>query len=301
MLSRIKLTLPGICNAILELDDSALSIDDLKAISKQLPTREEVERIGGSLEEVDKLAKADQYFAQIMKIPRLQERLECMIYRRKVDLELEGLRPDLNTLRNASKELRASERFKVVLRVVLLIGNQLNQGTFRGGAHGFQMDSLLKLKEARTAKGGPSCPTLLHYVAKVLIRKDPNLPAFIEELPSLEAAARSNRYSASSPGHVLNFLLVSVQTISQTISSLAVGLNLVETELERHRTQRGTAANDRFVSVMQSFVGQVAPAVGALKNMGVAVETDLRSLLLFYGENPDTPEGPKPEDFSILS
>ncbi len=47
------------------------------------------------------------------------------------------------------------------------------------------------MKETRTAKGGPECPTLLHYLARVLMRKDPSLATFIDELPSLEAAARS--------------------------------------------------------------------------------------------------------------
>lgn len=46
------------------------------------------------------------------------------------------------------------------------------------------------MKETKTANGGPECPTLLHYLARVLLRKDPFLVNFIDELPSLEAAAR---------------------------------------------------------------------------------------------------------------
>lgn len=42
MLARIKLDLPAIRQAILELDDDKLSADDLKAIGKQLPSSEEV-------------------------------------------------------------------------------------------------------------------------------------------------------------------------------------------------------------------------------------------------------------------
>ena len=42
MLSRIKMEYPEIRRAVLEIDDEKLSIDDLKAISKQLPTSEEV-------------------------------------------------------------------------------------------------------------------------------------------------------------------------------------------------------------------------------------------------------------------
>ncbi|KAJ2931595.1 hypothetical protein H1R20_g5535, partial [Candolleomyces eurysporus] len=242
----------------------------------------QIERIR-NFGETDKLAKADQYFAHIMKVSRLSERLECMAYRRRVDLELEEIRPDLNTLRNASRELRSSSKFKQLLQVVLVIGNSLNGGTFRGGAQGFQLESLLKLKETKTVNGGPHCPTLLHYVARVLMKKDPSLPAFIEEIPSVEAAAR-----------------VSVQATIQSINSLVSGLQLVRSELESHGSLKESAKNDRFVPVMRTFVVQTSPAVEALKNMGSTVEADLRSLLAFYGENPDAPDAPKPEDFFNL-
>ena len=42
MLSRIKMDYPQIRKCIVEIDDERLSIDDLKALSKQLPTSEEV-------------------------------------------------------------------------------------------------------------------------------------------------------------------------------------------------------------------------------------------------------------------
>lgn len=83
MLSRIKLDYPQIRRTILEIDDAKLSVDDLKAIAKQLPTPDEVsstsayttvswfgsrssqiERIK-SFDDVSKLAKADQYFYQV--------------------------------------------------------------------------------------------------------------------------------------------------------------------------------------------------------------------------------------------
>lgn len=46
------------------------------------------------------------------------------------------------------------------------------------------------MKETKTVKGGPGCPTLLHYLARVLLRKDPSLVSFIDDMPHLEAAAR---------------------------------------------------------------------------------------------------------------
>ena len=50
-------------------------------------------------------------------IPRLSERLDCMIYRRKLELDIEELRPELDHLKIACRELRTSPRFKKVLQV----------------------------------------------------------------------------------------------------------------------------------------------------------------------------------------
>ena len=144
MLSRIKLDLADIRLALLEVRDNQLTVDDLRAISKQLPTTEEITRIK-DFGDVSKLAKADQYFSQIITIPRLAERLDAMVYRRKLELDVEEIRPELNLLRNACRELRSSQRFKEVLKVVLTVGNALNGSTFRGGARGFQLEALLKV------------------------------------------------------------------------------------------------------------------------------------------------------------
>ena len=90
---------------------------------------------------VAQLAKAEQYFAevichaavqgtcanvctfQIMTIPRLQQRLNCMVFRRKVELDIEEVRPDLDIVRSSSKELRGSERFRNVLKVIYTFRN----------------------------------------------------------------------------------------------------------------------------------------------------------------------------------
>lgn len=52
-----------------------------------------------------------------MTLPRLSERLECMIFRRKLEYEIEEIRPDLYIVRNASRELQNASRFRRVLRV----------------------------------------------------------------------------------------------------------------------------------------------------------------------------------------
>ena len=45
MLSRIRLSLPDIRQALLTIDDTLLSVDDLKAIAKHVPSSEEVRTV----------------------------------------------------------------------------------------------------------------------------------------------------------------------------------------------------------------------------------------------------------------
>ena len=110
---------------------------------------------------------------------------------------------------------------------------------------------------------------------------------------------------------------MSVQTVTQSINALAAGLNQVKEETSQLKQIHSLSANDKFVHVMQvgrpflnmetvdmvmlqTFVDEVSPSVEALKNMSVAVEEELRSLLLYFGEQPESPDTCKPEDFFAL-
>lgn len=233
MLSGIKVAFSDIRKALLELNDDNLTFDNLISISRQLPTSEEIARLK-NYEDITRLTKADQYFSQIMSIPSLSQRLESMLYRRKFDIDVKEIRRELCILRDASLELRASARFKDVLQIVLFMGNTLNESTYRGGACGFKLGALLKLRETKTVKGGKDCPTLLHYLTRVLLRDNPALITFVEDLPNLESAIR-----------------VSFQTVVQNVDALVIGLSKIQTEVQHVRTSQTLEQGDQFVAVMK--------------------------------------------------
>jgi diaphanous 1 len=64
MLSSIKLAIPEIKLAVVELDDGKLTIDDLKAIGSWAPTADEIRQLSGKTD-LAKLPKVDQYVAQV--------------------------------------------------------------------------------------------------------------------------------------------------------------------------------------------------------------------------------------------
>ncbi|KAL4076317.1 hypothetical protein J3A83DRAFT_2174705 [Scleroderma citrinum] len=233
MLSRFKNDYSMIRSALLDLDDSRLSVDDLRAINRHLPTSEELARIK-EFGDTAKLSKADRYFSEIMTVPRLPQRLDCMTFRLRFELDVSEIRPELKTIRDACKEMRSSGRFKMALQAILTIGNTLNESTFRGGAHGFRLEALLKTKDMKAAKRGAECPTLLHYIARVFLRADPKLTLFMEELPSVEAAAR-----------------VSFQAVTQSVQSVVTSHAKVREEVLFAKRRLDPLPNDQFVKVME--------------------------------------------------
>ena len=98
-------------------------------------------------------------------------------------------------------------------------------------------------------KGGAECPTLLHFVARVLLRTDPTLVTFLEDIPHIEAAARGELPSYeidSSNRHV-----VSVTGLMTSISTLVNGLDLLQVELRKAKGVRALPPRDRFIDVME--------------------------------------------------
>ncbi|KAJ1381790.1 Formin, FH2 domain, partial [Sesbania bispinosa] len=69
----------------------------------------------------------------------------------------------------ASEELRNSRLFFKLLEAVLRTGNRMNDGTNRGDAKAFKLDTLLKLVDI---KGTDGKTTLLHFVVQEIIRSE---------------------------------------------------------------------------------------------------------------------------------
>jgi hypothetical protein len=93
-------------------------------------------------------------------------------------------------------------------------------------------------------------------------------------------------------------------------------LNHIQEEAKRAREARILTTHDRFVDVMEvsslmrrlpclielrkPFLIKERVTIDAVSKLGAALEADLKSLLIYYGETPDSPDSPKPEDFFAM-
>lgn len=152
MLTKIKVPLPEMMNAVLALDSLALDIDQVENLIKFCPTKEEMEMLKNYNGDRAMLGKCEQFFLELMKVPRVESKLRVFAFKITFSSQVDELRVNLDTINAASREVRESAKLRQVMQTILTLGNALNQGTARGSAVGFKLDSLLKLSDTLDRK-----------------------------------------------------------------------------------------------------------------------------------------------------
>nr|GMC72168.1 formin-like protein 4 [Ipomoea batatas] len=151
-------------------EGKGLCADTLEKLTKICPTEEETVKILQFHGNPSKLADAESFLYHILKaVPSAFTRFNAMLFRSNYDPEILGLKETLQTLELACKELRSRGVFLKLLEAILKAGNRMNEGTARGNAQGFNLNSLRKLSYVKSNDGKT---TLLHFVIEQVIRSE---------------------------------------------------------------------------------------------------------------------------------
>ncbi|KAI3827543.1 hypothetical protein L1987_01620 [Smallanthus sonchifolius] len=249
---------------VLALDESALDADQVDNLIKFCPTKEEMELLKGYKGEKDKLGKCEQFFMELMKVPRTESKLRVFSFKIQFGSQVSDLRKSLNSVNSAVEQVRSSSKFKRVMQTILTLGNALNQGTARGAAVGFRLDSLLKLTDTRARN---TRMTLMHYLCKVLADKLPELLDFSKDLHSLEPASKVQ----------LKYLAEEMQTISKGLEKVVQELSTAEND---------GPVSEKFLKALKEFLCSAEGEARALASLYSLVGKNVDSLILYFGEDP---------------
>ncbi|XP_071505919.1 disheveled-associated activator of morphogenesis 2-like [Diadema antillarum] len=235
LLTKLKLTNQEISRAILSMDTAeCLPRDMLEQLLKYVPTPEEISLLKEHEKEVDNMARADRFFLEMSRIDHYEQRLKCLFFKKRFQERMGDMKPKIEALLKASKEVSSSKKLKKILEIVLAFGNYMNRGA-RGNAYGFKVSSLNKIIDTKSSSNRNV--TLLHYLIDMLEKKFPDVVKLEEELPNVPTAAKVN-----------------IQELEKEVAQIAAGLREVEKEVEYHKTKKTkTDKHDKFVSVMSDF------------------------------------------------
>ncbi|XP_010464070.1 PREDICTED: formin-like protein 11 [Camelina sativa] len=167
LLKALNATADQICSALGK--GEGLCLQQLEALVKMVPTKEEELKLSSYKGAVDELGSAEKFLRALVGVPFAFQRAEAMLYRETFEDEVVHLRNSFSMLEEACKELKSSRLFLKLLEAVLKTGNRMNVGTIRGGAKAFKLDALLKLSDV---KGTDGKTTLLHFVVQEISRSE---------------------------------------------------------------------------------------------------------------------------------
>ncbi|KAH6817404.1 actin binding protein [Perilla frutescens var. frutescens] len=264
MLSKVKIPLQDILSSVLALEESALDVDQVDNLIKFCPTKEEMEVLKGYKGEKDKLGKCEQFFLELMQVPRTEHKLRVYSFKIQFRSQVSDLRNSLNVVNSASDQIRGSANLKRIMQTILSLGNALNQGTARGSAVGFKLDSLLKLTDTRARNNKM---TLMHYLCKVLSDKLPEVLDFWKDLSSLELASKIQ----------LKFLAEEMQAINKGLEKVMQELSMAESD---------GPVSDQFCKALKEFLCFSEGEVRSLASLYATVGRNVDSLILYFGEDP---------------
>uniref|UniRef100_A0A672QK38 Dishevelled associated activator of morphosis 1 n=1 Tax=Sinocyclocheilus grahami TaxID=75366 RepID=A0A672QK38_SINGR len=170
---------------------------------------------------------------EVSIINHYQQKLQSLYFKKKFAERIAEIKPKVEALSKASKEVLQSKNLRQLLEVVLAFGNYMNKGQ-RGNAFGFKVSSLNKIADTKSSID--KNVTLLHYLITILEQKYPKVSLIHEDLHNVPEAAKVN-----------------MTELEKDINNLRTGLKSVETELEYQKSQPQTYG-DKFVSVVSQFI-----------------------------------------------
>jgi len=278
-------------------DHHNLGKDIIPELLKFCPTEEEYALVKMYEATDEKFDLAEQFFLDISKIDHYEDRLKALQFKCCFQEYVDDIFTMINWYDSASNDLIKSKNFKNVLRIILALGNYMNSGN-RGGAYGFQINSIVKLVDTKTVYNGRRI-SLMNYLVSLLETTYPDVLKFRDELKHIEDGVKVNP-------SVIQGLFVVMKAGVRDISSLVRVLNRQKKnnlkKLESMKKEDNNETKDKeekeseeekdiFVDVMSEFLETAENKSKSLEKMYESAKNQYQKVLKLYGEDSKkTPE-----------
>ncbi|KAK6141160.1 hypothetical protein DH2020_025100 [Rehmannia glutinosa] len=281
LLKALNVTTEEVCDALNEGNE--LPAELVQTLLRMAPTTDEELKLRLYGGDVSHLGPAERFLKVLVDIPFAFKRLESLLFVSTFQEEFSSIKEAFATLEVACKELRNSRLFLKLLEAVLKTGNRMNDGTYRGGAQAFKLETLLKLSDV---KGTDGKTTLLHFVVQEIIRSEGIRAARrLRESRSMssvktedlveDASNESEEYHrtlglqvvsglSSELQNVKKAAIIDNESVSESVSKL--GQALVKTKAFLDTEMKGIEGESEFRNALTSFVEQCESDIKWMKD-----------------------------------
>ncbi|KAJ8774723.1 hypothetical protein K2173_017169 [Erythroxylum novogranatense] len=297
LLRALNVTTDEVCEALLEGSSDTLGTELLESLLKMAPSKEEEQKLKDFKDESPvKLGSAEKFLKAVFDIPFAFKRVDAMLYIANFDFEVEYLRRSFETLKVACEELRNSKMFLKILEAVLKTGNRMNDGTNRGNARAFKLDTLLKLVGV---KGTDGKTTLLHFVVQEIIRSEgsrlfnTNHEKQFTFGDDIEFRKLGLKVVSSLSGELINVKKAAAmdsEVLSNEVAKLANGITKIGEVIRLTEEIPMKECNQKFADSMNGFLKMAAEEIERLQVQGRAAISQVKEITEYFHGNSDKEE-----------
>jgi hypothetical protein len=262
-LARIKMSFNDVKEKISLMDDGAFTTDQLRSLSDYLPTSEEASLIKAFRGDPEMLGQAEKYMKVMTGFTSAAKRIQVMIYKQQFQSRVLECGVTLRAIESACDDVKMSVRLKKVLKTILKVGNQMNDGEKHLG---FTLDSLLKLQ---SAKAFDKKTSILQYVIMLIHRNDEKCLAFPDDLKHCAEASRLTLDSAQQEQIALR------QGLEASLRVIAE----IKSEDAAKNVPSSTASMAQFLVRARQSLDELDVKVENVRNK-------FTNLLAYFGEEP---------------
>ncbi|XP_056010413.1 formin-J-like isoform X2 [Ostrea edulis] len=260
-LKQFRMSNEEIIHLIREGPSEKIGAEKLRGLMKIMPYSDEIELLRSFEGNRDKLGSAEKFLMCLMDLPHYRIRIEGMLIKEEFTNDMEWIRPAIEAVILAAKDIKRNTNLHEVLYLVLLAGNYLNAANSSiGDAAGFKLSSLIKLTDTRANKPRMN---LMHYVVMQAEEKNSKSLNFQDEMKYLKDAS-----------------LASVENMTTDINSLANKL--------KHLSDQMNNVNQEFRDQISDFLQEAKSEIDDLQEDLKDIENLRCELADFFCEDIKT-------------
>ncbi|XP_071596617.1 protein diaphanous homolog 3 [Heliangelus exortis] len=245
---------------ILEVDETQLSESMVQNLIKHLPEQEQLNALSKFKSEYNNLSEPEQFGVVMSNVKRLRPRLSAILFKIQFEEQVNNIKPDIMAVSAACEEIKKSKSFSKLLELVLLMGNYMNAGSRNAQTFGYNLSSLCKLKDTKSAD---QKTTLLHFLVEVCEESYQDVLNFIEDFQHLDKASK-----------------VSAENLEKSLKQMEKQLQQLEKDLQTFPVPEDN--HDKFVAKMSSFLVHAKEDFQKLSRMHENMEKLYQNVMGYY-------------------
>uniref|UniRef100_A0A8C0DM28 Diaphanous related formin 3 n=1 Tax=Balaenoptera musculus TaxID=9771 RepID=A0A8C0DM28_BALMU len=259
-LSSFRVPYEEIKMMILEVDETQLAESMIQNLMKHLPDQEQLNSLSQFKSDYNNLCEPEQFAVVMSNVKRLRPRLSAILFKLQFEEQVNNIKPDIMAVSAACEEMKKSRSFSKLLELVLLMGNYMNAGSRNAQTFGFNLSSLCKLKDTKSAD---QKTTLLHFLVQICEENYPDILNFVDDLEHLDKASK-----------------VSVETLEKNLKQMGRQLQQLEKDLKIFPPPEDL--HDKFVTKMSSFVISAKEHYEKLSKLHENMDKLYQSIMGYY-------------------